>query len=65
MSSSGAGDGRRLVFGCQYLLAMAVRFIRTLAMLTGFLGAKLGANSGRYEATMSDVQPESAQVSST
>jgi hypothetical protein len=44
---------------------MAVRFIRTLAMLTGFLGAKLGANSGKYETAMSDVQPESAQVSST
>jgi hypothetical protein len=40
-------------------LGRAVRIIRTLAALTGFLGAKLGANSARHEATPGDTEPES------
>jgi hypothetical protein len=42
-----------------------VRMIRTLATLTRFLGAKLGANSARYEATLRHAQPESLQVNGT
>src|SRR5262249_18484919 len=39
-----------------------VRMVRTLAMLTAFLGAKLGANSARQGATLSHARPESPQV---
>ena len=45
--------------------AKHVRIDRTLAMLRSFLGARLGANGARRQATLGHVQPQSPQVNST